>query len=140
MNPTSNSAVSETPKIQRTGEPRQLTIGPVGIVPSLPDNRELWAAVNAVEFTQRGAGRTAVYRAVAYYAALTEQRTCYAAVATIATRARMGTTATRAQLRALEKSGHIAADCGRSKGRKGTAYRLIGAVPQPNGKPSPTQR
>ena len=86
----------------------QLTFGPSHIVSRwLPDNREFWRIVNAVKFTQRGAGRRAVYRAVAYYAALTDARTCYASVATMANRAGLGTSATREQLRALERNGDI---------------------------------
>ena len=90
-------------------EPRQITLGPTHIVlRGLPDNREFWKVVNAVAFTsQRGAGRRAVYRAVAYYAALTDARTCYASVATMANRAGLGTSATREQLRALERNGDI---------------------------------
>lgn len=120
--------------------------GPVAIVArgqraEIPDNGEFWPAVNAVTFKARGAGRRAVYRAVAYYASLSTARACFASVATIAERAGMGTTATRSQLRALERDGHLQAVGGRSGGRRGTRYTLIlevenptVSVAQPNGK------
>ena len=119
-----------------------LPTGPIGIVSrSIPDNREFWAAVKAVTFTQRGAGRRESYRAVAHFWSLTLDRVCFASVATMAAQAGLGTTAFRTQLRALEKSGHIVANSGRSKGRNATVYRMPEAVanptvsdPQPNGK------
>ena len=82
--------------------------------------------------------RSAVYRAVAYFASLTAERVCFASVATIAGRAALGAggEATQRQLRALEVDGHIEAVGGRSGGRNTTRYRLILAVPNP----TPTQR
>ena len=49
---------------------------------------------------------------------------CFASVATLAKKARLGTTATRAQLRALERDAYIETDGGRSGGRSATHYRL----------------
>lgn len=71
------------------------------------NNREFWRSVNAVQFTSKGAGRTAVYRAVAYFASFNKARECYAAIETIAKRADMGATAARAQVQALERDGFI---------------------------------
>ena len=80
--------------------------------------------MNAVEFSGRGVTRQAVYRAVAWFVALTDHRLCFAAVETIAEQARLGTTATRAHLRALERDGFIETEGDRSKGRSTTCYRL----------------
>ena len=70
---------------------------------SRPENRAFWKAVNAARFNQRGAGRTAAYRAVAYYVALTERRICYAAVATMAKRARLSLNTMRRQLQGFNR-------------------------------------
>ena len=91
---------------------------------SLPDNTQFWKTVNAVEFSSRGVTRQEVYRAVAWFVALTDHRLCFAAVETIAEQARLGTTATRAHLRALERDGFIETEGDRSKGRSTTCYRL----------------
>ena len=137
MNLTALAPASGTPKYDKKvtpqdvgAEPRQITLGPTHIVlRGLPDNREFWKVVNAVTFTsQRGAGRRAVYRAVAYYAALTDARTCYASVATMANRAGLGTSATREQLRALERNGDIEG-IGNCRGAEQTS-RLHADCPQ----------
>ena len=91
---------------------------------TLPDNRAFWESVNAVEFSSRGLTRQQVYRAVAYFVSLTDARVCFASVSTLAQRARLGTTATRSQLRALERDGYIETDGSRSGGRSATRYRL----------------
>ena len=103
-----------------------LPVGPTGRVhkSTLPDNRAFWESVNAVEFTSRGVTRQQVFRAVAFFCALTDARVCFASVATLAKKARLGTTATRAQLRALERDAYIETDGGRSGGRSATHYRL----------------
>ena len=110
--------------------------GPVAIVArgrraEIPENGEFWNAVNAVTFEARGAGRRAVYRAVAYYASLTTARQCFASVATIAKRAGLCERATRSQLRALERDGHLQAVGGRSGGRHGTRYTLTSEACNP---------
>ena len=109
-----------------------LGLGPTGRVhkSKLPDNRAFWESVNAVEFTARGSSRREVYRAVAYFASLTDARVCFASVAALAKRASLGTTATRAQLRALERGGYIETDGVRSGGRSGTRYRLAPQLDQ----------
>ena len=105
---------------------RTLGLGPLGLVdkPKIPDNTAFWAAVNAVEFSSRGVTRQTVYRTVAYYVSLTEKRICFAAVETQAKWARLGTTAYRAHLRALERDGYIETEGDRSRGRSTTCYRL----------------
>ena len=90
----------------------------------IPDNTEFWRAVNAVAFSSRGLTRQEVYRSVAWHVALTKKRICYASVETIAEKARLGTTATRAHLRALERDGYIETEGDRSRGRATTYYRL----------------
>ena len=99
---------------------------------SRPENRAFWKAVNAARFNQRGAGRTAAYRAVAYYVALTERRICYAAVATMAKRARLSLNTMRRQLQGLIEVGALEAVGGVSRGRKPTRYRLTLDVVQPS--------
>ena len=113
-------------EISDTSGQQTLGLGPTGRIhkSKLPDNRAFWESVNAVEFTSRGSSRREVYRAVAYYASLTDKRICFASVAKLARRASLGTTATRSQLRALERDGDIETDGGRSGGRSGTRYRL----------------
>ena len=115
-----------TPEIGDTNRQGTLPVGPTGRVhkSTLPDNRAFWESVNAVEFTARGPSRREVYRAVAYFASMTDARVCFASVATLAKRASLGTTATRSQLRALERDGYIEADGGRSGGRSATRYQL----------------
>ena len=88
--------------------------------------------MNAARFTQRGAGRTEAYRAVAYYVALTERRACYAAVATMAKRARLSLNTMRRQLQGLMEVGALEAVGGVSRGRKPTRYRLTLDVVQPS--------
>ena len=129
-----NQSISEnpaftTPKIDGTERQGTLPVGPTGRVhrggkSALPDNKAFWESVNAVEFSGRGVTRQEVYRAVAWFVALTEKRLCFAAVETIAEQARLGTTATRAHLRALERDGYIETKGDRSKGRSTTCYRL----------------
>ena len=115
-----------TPEIDGPQRQGVLPVGPTGRVhkSTLPDNRAFWESVNAVEFTSRGVTRQQVFRAVAFFCALTDARVCFASVATLAKKARLGTTATRAQLRALERDAYIETDGGRSGGRSGTRYRL----------------
>ena len=119
-----------SPKIGDTDPQRTLGLGPGRVhrggrtASKIPDNKAFWESVNAVEFSGRGVTRQAVYRAVAWFVALTEKRLCYAAVETIAEQARLGTTATRAHLRALERDGFIETEGDRSKGRSTTCYRL----------------
>ena len=112
-----------------------LPTGPIRVVargepkPEHPDNAEYWTAVNAVDFAQRGHGRRSAYRAVAFYCSLRAARVCFASMASIAGRAGLGTTVTRAHLRSLEESGHIVAMSGRSGGRHATRYGLILPAP-----------
>ena len=115
-----------TPSIDDSEAQGTLHLGPTGVVhkSTLPDNRAFWESVNAVEFASRGSSRREVYRAVAYFASLTDARVCFASVATLAKRASLGTTATRSQLRALERDGYIETDGSRSGGRSATRYRL----------------
>ena len=130
-----------TPQIADTERQGTLHIGPTGRVhkggkSALPDNEEFWKTVNAVEFTSRGVTRQEVYRAVAWHVALTEKRICFAAVETIAEKARLGTTATRAHLRALERDGYIETEGDRSKGRSTTCYRLTKMAKQQRTNPT----
>ena len=122
----SRSTPSATPEIGDSARQPALGLGPTGRVhrTTLPDNRALWESVNAVEFSSRGSSRREVYRAVAYFASLTDERVCFASVSNLAKRASLGTTATRSQLRALERDGFIETEGGRSGGRSGTRYRL----------------
>ena len=117
---------SATPVQPEPDRQRTLPVGPTGRVlrSTLPDNRAFWETVNAVEFASRGVTREKVFRTVAYFASLTDARVCFASVETLAKRARLGTTATRSQLRALERDGYIETDGGRSGGRSATHYRL----------------
>ena len=62
--------------------------------------------------------RQQVFLAVAWFASLTDARVCFASVATLAKKARLGTTATRAHLRALELDAYIETDGGRHGGGK----------------------
>ena len=103
-----------------------LPVGPTGKVhrSKIPDNRTFWETVNAVEFASRGVTREKVFRTVAYFVSLADARVCFASVETQAKRARLGTTAYRAHLRALERDGYIETDGGRSGGRSATHYRL----------------
>ena len=109
----------------------QLPTGPTHVASrceprALPDNTDFWKAVRSYTSTSRGSSRRNVYRAVAFYVSLTDQRECYAAVASLSARAGLGTTATRTQLRMLEREGSLEAVGGRSGGRsKGTRYRLV---------------
>ena len=117
---------STTHEIDPPDRQRTLPVGPTGRVhrSTLPDNRAFWESVNAVEFSSRGVTRQQVFRAVAWFASMTDARVCFASVATLAKKARLGTTATRAHLRALERDAYIETDGGRSGGRAGTRYRL----------------
>ena len=108
---------------------RTLPTGPTGVVhrggkSALSDNTQFWKTVNAVEFSSRGSSRRDVYRSVAWYVSLTDERVCFASVGTIAERAGLKATATRSQLRALERGGYIEVEGGRGGGRSGTRYRL----------------
>lgn len=111
-----------------------LPTGPIGVATraekrALPDNKDFWARVNAVTFTQRGAGRRAAYRAVAFYCSLKHARS-NAAVATLATRADISVSVMRRHLRWFEAHGYIAAAGSRVGGRsKGTEYTLVLPVP-----------
>ena len=129
-----NVGVSQPKSGWALSDRSQLTFGPSHIVSRwLPDNREFWRIVNAVKFTQRGVGRREVYRAVAYYVGLTEARECFASVATLSDRAGLGTSATREQLRALERDGDIEGSGNRRGGHKPAVYTLpaiTGAVPK----------
>ena len=129
----SDSHVSATHEIGDSSRQQTLGLGPTGRVhkSTLPDNRAFWESVNATEFTSRGSSRREVFRAVAYYASLTDARVCFASVATLAKRASLGTTATRSQLRALELGGYIETQGERSGGRSGTRYRLPAHRPNP---------
>ena len=123
------SSSPATPEKAGTDRQQTLPVGPTGQVhrgraSTLPDNRAFWESVNAVEFSSRGLTRQQVYRAVAYFVSLTDARVCFASVSTLAQRARLGTTATRSQLRALERDGYIETDGSRSGGRSATRYRL----------------
>ena len=122
-----------------TPQQQQLPTGPVGLK-KLPDNRDFWATVNAVTFTQRGTGRREVYRAIAYYAGLTTDRECFAAGETIAQRATLSWKATRRQIHALERGEYIEAIGGHSKGRNGTRYRLVLPPPNPTDERDNTMR
>ena len=128
---TNVQIIPETPaqfstKIQSPDPQRTLGLGPTGVIhkPKFHDNKAFWESVNAVEFSSRGVTRQQVFRAVAWFASLTDARVCFASVATLAKKARLGTTATRAHLRALERDAYIETDGGRSGGRAGTRYRL----------------
>ena len=123
------SSSPATPEKAGTDRQQTLPVGPTGQVhrgraSTLPDNRAFWESVNAVEFSSRGLTRQQIYRAVAYFVSLTDARVCFASVATLAKRASLGTTATRSQLRALERDGYIETDGSRSGGRSATRYRL----------------
>ena len=102
-----------TPEIGDTDPQRALGLGPGRLhrggrtKSALPDNAEFWKSVNAVEFASRGVTRQTVYRTVAYFVSLSEKRICFAAVETQAKQARLGTTAYRVHLRALERDGYI---------------------------------
>ena len=119
---TSSQIVDTDPQLS-------LPVGPTGRVhrggkSALPDNTQFWKTVNAVEFSSRGVTRQQVFRTVAWFASLTDKRVCFASVESLAKKARLGTTATRAQLRALERDGYIETDGQRSGGRSATRYRL----------------
>ena len=122
-------------------EPHQqpLPTGPIGIASRSappPDNGQFWPQVNAVTFAQRGAGRRAAYRAVAFFCSLKAERVCYAAVATQADRAGLGVTMMRGHLQWFEANGYIAATGSRTGGRpshtrpKAIHYSLI--LPPPD--------
>ena len=116
------------PSIGDTDPQRTLGLGPGrvhrGGKSAVPDNTQFWKTVNAVEFSSRGVTRQQVFRTVAWFASLTDKRVCFASVESLAKKARLGTTATRAQLRALERDGYIETDGQRSGGRSATRYRL----------------
>ena len=122
-------------------DPRQqpLRMGPLGIASRSappPENQEFWLQVNAVTFAQRGAGRRAAYRAVAFFCSLRAERVCFAAVATQAERAGLGVTMMRGHLQWFEANGYIAATGSRTGGRpshtrpKAIHYSLI--LPPPD--------
>ena len=141
-----------SPKIQSPDPQRTLGLGPTGVIhkPKIPDNKAFWESVNAVEFSSRGSSRRDVYRSVAWHVSLTDERVCFASVGTIAERAGLKATATRSQLRALERDGYIEVEGGRGGGRSSTRYRLTDkrlstlsptlSVAHPNAQRCPPQR
>ena len=140
-----------SPQIDAHESQGTLHMGPLGIASRSdppPENRQFWMQVNAVTFAQRGAGRRAAYRAVAFYCSLRAERVCWAAVATQAERAGLGTTVMRGHLRWFEANGYVTATGSRLGGRsKGASYSLIlpppvpdlapARDPKPNGKRCP---
>ena len=97
-----------------------------------PDNTKFWSTVRKAKTAVMDRPgrvdtlklRRDILERVMVYCSLTQDRMCYAAVATIAKKERAGTTSTRGHLRALERDGFLEAVGSRKGGRKTpTTYR-----------------
>ena len=132
MNSSPLAARNETPKIQRTAEPKQLGLGPVPVSRQRPAMCD-WAD-RLAEFDVDAACQGVAFQLASY---ASKHGGCFPSVATLAQRVKLGERQCRRHLRTLERKGLIQA---RRRGRGHTnAYQLHGYGWASSDRPSGTE-